>query len=130
MAQGFDPGIIAACGINCEVCRAFLRTKNTCPGCHKIGPDQPNSCVHCRIRLCEKRTGQFCFSCEEFPCSLLVRLDKRYRSRYGMSEIENLECIRDKGMKKFLDDECRKWVSGDGILCVHDRKWYPMSSRD
>jgi hypothetical protein len=118
--------MIAPCGINCGACRAFLRTKNSCPGCRNIGPDQPKTCVLCKIRLCETRTGPFCFSCEEFPCDQLVHLDKRYRTRYGMSEIENLECIRDSGMEKFLDDENRKWISGDGIICVHDRKWYPQ----
>jgi len=41
-----------------------------------------------------------------------------------MSEIENLEYIRDKGMKKFLEKESRKWISKKGIFCVHDKKYY------
>jgi hypothetical protein len=41
-----------------------------------------------------------------------------------MSEIENLEYIRDHGMEEFLENERRKWVSDNGILCVHDKKYY------
>ncbi|HVP93818.1 MAG TPA: hypothetical protein VMS89_01455 [Methanoregulaceae archaeon] len=44
-----------------------------------------------------------------------------------MSETENLEYIRDNGMEKFIEKEHRRWVSDDGILCVHDRKYYKFS---
>jgi hypothetical protein len=39
-----------------------------------------------------------------------------------MSEIESLTYIRDNGMKKFMEEEHRKWVLDKGILCVHDKK--------
>jgi hypothetical protein len=41
-----------------------------------------------------------------------------------MSEIANLEFIRDNGIKKFLQQEKMKWVSDKGILCVHDKNYY------
>jgi hypothetical protein len=41
-----------------------------------------------------------------------------------MSEIENLETIRDKGIEYFLKQEEKKWVNNDGVLCVHDKKHY------
>lgn len=41
-----------------------------------------------------------------------------------MSEIENLEFIRDKGIEKFLEEERKKWISEKGVLCVHDKKYY------
>jgi len=41
-----------------------------------------------------------------------------------MSEIENLEYIRDKGIEKFLEKETKRWISEKGILCVHDKKYY------
>jgi len=44
-----------------------------------------------------------------------------------MSEIENLKLIRDKGIRKFLGMENRKWIGKEGILCVHDRKYYRTS---
>jgi len=39
-----------------------------------------------------------------------------------MSEIENLKCIRDKGVKKFLEKERKKWkclICG-GVICCHN----------
>ncbi|MCX6808776.1 MAG: hypothetical protein NTW50_03870 [Candidatus Berkelbacteria bacterium] len=41
-----------------------------------------------------------------------------------MSEIENLEHIRDFGMAEFVEKENEKWVSSEGVLCVHNQKHY------
>lgn len=89
-----------------------------------MGRKVNNRPIKCGIRLCKKRQGQYCFKCEDFPCDRLKRLDKRYREKYGMSEITNLEMIRDKGMDKFMEGECYKWQSSKGTLCVHDKKYY------
>ena len=53
-------------------------------------------------------------------------LDKRYRTKYGMSEIDNLNDIAEIGIRKFLESEDKKWVKGDKILCVHDGKYYQI----
>jgi hypothetical protein len=121
----FTPVLIAPCGINCGICRAYLREKNPCPGCRNLQHELPKSIAACRMRLCEKREGLFCFSCREFPCEPLKRLDTRYRRRYDMSEIENLRVIRERGMETFLDEERERWCSDAGILCVHTRTYYP-----
>ncbi len=81
--------------------------------------------MNCRLRLCGGRTNKYCFSCDEFPCDRLKRMDTRYRTKYGMSEIENLQNIRENGMDEFLREELRRWVSDQGVFCVHDKKFYP-----
>lgn len=86
--------------------------------------------ANCRLRLCGEREGAFCSSCAGFPCDRLKHLDNRYRTRYGMSEIENLEYIRENGMEKFLEKEHERWVSDKGVLCVHDKKYYKISGED
>jgi hypothetical protein len=116
--------LIAPCGMNCGVCRAYLRPKKRCSGCNAGGEDLPTYCAACRMRLCTKRTGRFCHDCAGFPCARLKRLDRRYRARYGMSEVENLECIRDHGIERFLENERERWVSEEGVLCVHDKNYY------
>ena len=123
-APEFDPAIIAPCGMNCGICSARLRERRTCHGCNDADHDRPKYCATCRLRLCDRREGAFCFACAEFPCARLKRLDRRYRTRYGMSEIENLECIRDHGMAEFLEREHARWISDEGVLCVHNRKKY------
>ncbi|MDD1648155.1 MAG: hypothetical protein LUQ42_02610 [Methanomicrobiales archaeon] len=44
-----------------------------------------------------------------------------------MSQIENLLCIKERGMEKFLEEEDRKWITDKGVLCVHDNKYYRIS---
>ncbi len=120
--------LIAACGMNCGICRAYLRPKNPCRGCRKAEQNRPRTREHCRLRVCKKRTGRFCFSCADFPCERLKHLDKRYRTRYGMSEIENLEYVRDRGLRAFMKRETTRWVSDQGVFCVHDRQYYKRAS--
>jgi hypothetical protein len=126
----FDAKLIAPCGINCGICRAHLRERNPCQGCNWHEQDMPKSRAQCQMRLCRKRKGKFCCHCAEFPCARLSQLDKRYRTRYGMSEIENLIFIRDHGLKKFLEAESKRWIFEEGILCVHDRMFYEIDERE
>jgi hypothetical protein len=116
--------LVAPCGMNCGVCIGHLREKNPCSGCRKIEATGKKTLVLCRIRICVERKGIFCFNCVTFPCNRLKHLDKRYRTRYGMSEIENLEFIRDEGINEFIKSERKKWQSSKGTLCVHDKQYY------
>lgn len=118
-------GLIAACGMNCGICIGFLRVKNPCGGCFKKDcENKPNHCRSCNIVNCEllaKKESGFCFDCEIYPCLRLKRLDKRYRTNYGMSMIKNLGYIQKNGIEKFLKNEEYRWtcgVCGSG-LCVH-----------
>lgn len=115
--------LIAPCGMNCGLCMMHLRDKNKCPGCFS-GRKVNGRCIKCGIFLCKKRRGEYCFDCNEFPCERLARLDKRYKEKYGMSEIDNLRFIKEKGIKSFLKKEERKWINSDGTYCVHDKKRY------
>ncbi|MDD5397722.1 MAG: DUF3795 domain-containing protein [Dehalococcoidia bacterium] len=101
----FDERLVAPCGINCGICKAFLRKKNPCYGCNFVHDNHPKTIVLCQLRTCRKRAAKYCFSCDAFPGHRLKHLDKRYRTRYDMSEIENLEFIRDNDIKKFLERE-------------------------
>ncbi len=120
----FDYSLIAPCGMNCGICKAHLRPNNPCHGCAFAEKNWPKTRVTCRLRRCRKRKGRFCFYCPEFPCDRLIRLDNHYRTRYSMSEIENLNFIKTKGIKKFIQKENKKWISKKGVLCVHDKKYY------
>jgi hypothetical protein len=124
MKNPITQNLIAPCGMNCGICRAYLRGKNPCRGCRKAEENMPKTRVNCKMRACTIRTGKFCCSCPEFPCDRLKLMDKRYRTKYGMSEIENLEFIRREGIRKFVAKERERWISGKGIFCVHDGKYY------
>jgi hypothetical protein len=119
-----SPVLIAPCGINCRLCRAYIRDKNACPGCRGEDTFKSKSCVMCKIRNCEKLvTGgmKYCFDCDEFPCGRLTHLDKRYRARYGTSPIDNLTSIREIGIRNFVENENKKWICPEcgAMLCMH-----------
>ena len=116
--------LIAPCGMNCGICLAYLREKNHCPGCHSDEADKLPHGIRCIIRNCEavkaSQSG-FCFECEKYPCRRLKQLDKRYRTRYAMSMLENLESIRKIGLPAFVEAEKKRWrcPKCGGTICVH-----------
>ena len=116
--------LVAPCGMNCSICMAYLREKNKCVGCRGTDINKPITRVRCKIKTCQvfqnSRT-KFCFECKNFPCDHLRHLDKRYRTRYNMSMIENLGYIRDFGIRKFLKNEHERWTCSQcsGVICVH-----------
>lgn len=115
--------MVAPCGLSCDLCRLTFKAKNRCGGCRSDG-ELPKYCIECRIRNCDHiqvHGNQFCFECPDYPCRRLRQLDVRYRSRYGMSIIENLEFIRERGLHQFVETEKQRWacpVCG-ALLCVH-----------
>ena len=63
---------------------------------------------------------RFCYECSDFPCRRLKGLDKRYRTKYHMSMIENLKAIQRKGIDDFLKSEKEQWACpkcGQPICC-------------
>jgi hypothetical protein len=119
-----SPILIAPCGMNCSLCRAFVRDKKACPGCRGDDHFKSKSCLNCHIKTCEKIVSaevKYCFSCDSFPCDKLLHLDKRYRTKYGMSMIDNLEEIRNSGIRHFIRTEKKRWICPKcgRLLCVH-----------
>jgi hypothetical protein len=82
------------------------------------------SCITCRIKNCEKLAKgelEYCFGCDEFPCERLTHLDKRYRTKYGTSVLDNLASIEQFGIAYFVESENKKWACpkcGE-MLCMH-----------
>jgi hypothetical protein len=126
--EKMEENLVAPCGMNCGVCVSYLAFKNNlqqkgfgksyCAGCLPRG----KNCAFMK-KQCEKLgQGQvrFCFECESFPCRRLKNLDRRYRTRYHLSMIENLEFIRAHGMVLFLEKETARWrcpACGETICC-------------
>lgn len=118
--QQMEATMIAPCGMNCQICVAHQRSRKPCSGCNGDDATKPNHCVHCVIRHCPNRTG-FCYDCEKFPCKRMKDLDKRYRTKYGMSMLENLAYIQQNGLPAFLqmEGERRTCKQCGALLCIH-----------
>ena len=116
--------LIAPCGMNCGICKVYLRDRNTCNGCRGDNQHKAHHCITCSIKNCEllsKTSTGFCYDCMKYPCTRLKNLDTRYRLKYRMSMLDNLENIKVEGLEKFTDDEKVRWTcsSCGGIVCVH-----------
>jgi hypothetical protein len=116
--------LIAPCGMNCGYCMAYLRERNKCPGCRLFNKDNPVSIAKCKIKNCatfKRGKAKFCFVCKGFPCDRLKDLDKRYRTKYNMSMIENLMNIQKSGVRRFVKNEKERWTCGfcRGKICIH-----------
>lgn len=120
--------LIAPCGMNCSLCVSYLAmqhdlkrrgfSRKYCPGCLPRGQHCTFMRRHCE--LLGKGAVRFCYECEQYPCHRLRALDRRYRSKYHLSMLENLELIRQQGMAVFLEQERQKWscpTCGDAICC-------------
>jgi len=124
MEKNIEKNLIAPCGMNCGVCRAHLRDKsekNYCSGC-KSGAVY-KYCQECIIRNCLERKGDFC-DCDYLPCERLKHLDKRYRTKYDMSMIDNLDEIKENSIGFFIEKQNKKYISEKGTFCVHDKKYH------
>jgi hypothetical protein len=124
-----DENLIAPCGMNCSLCISYQFKKNDlnrhgfhrkyCPGCIPRGKNclfMANSC-----ELMRDGAVRYCYECGSFPCKRLKALDKRYRTKYGMSMIENLKSIKENGINEFMAKEKQKWSCpkcGE-LMCCH-----------
>ena len=123
--------LIAPCGMNCRICLGFFgyttsgkKRKMRCIGCKLTN----KSCAFIK-KFCKKLTKkeiEYCYECTDFPCKQLQKLDKRYREKYNMSMVVNLEYIKEKGMKEFLHAQEEKYKCNNckGIICVHNGVCY------
>lgn len=131
MNESFKEELIAPCGMNCSICIAFFgytmngqRRKIKCIGCKLRDKNCAFLKKHCK--KISKKEIQYCYECDEFPCSKLEKLDKGYQKRYDMSMIENLKMIKNEGFKKFLKQQKEKYscpICG-GVICVHNKICY------
>ena len=135
----FIPELIAPCGMNCGICRAYLAythgepTKkgkvSHCAGCF---PRAKNCYIKRGCLKLSKHQIESCNQCETMPCEHLAHLDKRYRERYSMSMVENLKELKAKGMDGFLKNQQTKYQCPEcgGVVCVHDRKCYSCGYKE
>ncbi len=120
--------LIAPCGMNCALCSSYLAKKNNI----KEKGVKMSYCAGCRLRdkkcafikkncpLLLNNKIKYCYECDKFPCEKLKALDERYRKKFRMSMINNLNLIKEKGIKKLLLSEKKKWQCpkcGEFICC-------------
>ena len=126
--NAIDPSLIAPCGMNCALCAGYLALKNDlrskgikmpyCAGCRP----RNKKCAFLKRECPKLSKGElvFCYECTGFPCDRLSTLNERYKTRYKMSMIENLNFIEENGLQKFIENQERTWkcpTCGELISC-------------
>ena len=98
--------LVAPCGMNCALCQAYQGKGLACHGCGHGG--ERKACQNCSIQKCENKKT-FCFECTRYPCKRLKALDKRYRTKYHMSMLENLALIQANGLDEFVRQQNERY---------------------
>ncbi len=129
----FTPDLVAPCGMNCGVCRAYLaysrgvpRKRGSVTHCSGCLPRKKNCFIKRGCAQLSKNKVRFCYECEKMPCANVDRVDRRYRARYDTSLVGNLREIEENGMQAFLEAQTARFkcpACGD-IVSVHDGKCY------
>ena len=115
--------MFAPCGINCIICYKHCYHKNPCAGCQSIDTEKPEHCRKCKIKDCAGKKGvSYCFECQDFPCTLIMSLEKSYNKRYKTSLIVNSEFVKKYGIEVFLKKQKEEYTCSKcgGIISIHD----------
>ncbi|MDD1776092.1 MAG: DUF3795 domain-containing protein [Candidatus Methanomethylicus sp.] len=122
--------LVAPCGMNCAICSGYMALTHDvkskgiripyCKGCRPRGKECAFLKKHCKL-LMEGKV-KLCYECPSYPCTRLKGLDKRYRSLFRMSMIENLNFIQKEGITSFLRKEEAKWkcVKCSSVISCHN----------
>ena len=127
--------LIAPCGMNCGICSNYLAYKNNihgkglpiCIGCRP----RDKQCAFLKKKCKDglkllKGEIKFCFECNYYPCENLTGLDKRYREKYGMSMIDNLNEIKNRGINYFIENQGKKYKCQKcgNLISIHNNKCF------
>jgi len=126
----------AYCGLYCGACGVLIANerdkleqlakawevepeKLECHGCKS--ETSSSFCVSCNIRSCaESKEIDFCFQCEQFPCTRLVEFKNDKYTHHSII-LRNLAFIRDKGVGEWLEEQRIRWSCPS---CGERFSWY------
>lgn len=124
------------CGLYCGACDVFIANEKgtleesakewdmkpedlMCHGC-KSGTNAVY-CRTCDIKKCaESKEVEFCYQCEEYPCTLLVEFRNDEHPHHSVV-LKNQEIIKEKGVQKWLEEQEKRWTCPE---CGTQFAWY------
>jgi len=129
-----EKSLAAPCGMYCGACRSYLLLKKNL--LKESG--RKSGCEGCRIRnknctfikkdcsLIRKNEIDFCYECDNFPCSNLKKVEDRYTQRYNVSFVNNLRKLKEIGLEKWLQEQKLLYKCPDcgGEICIHDAECF------
>lgn len=124
--------LIAPCGMNCAICSRYLAYRNNlrrsqCIGCRPANKNCTYLFSKCpETNNAAAKARNFCYECKHYPCKHLNRVDARYRKNYMVSIRENLEYIKQFGIRQFVEEQYGKYHCPrcGGLISIHNRKCF------
>lgn len=91
----------SACGLNCGLCpRYYTNGPSRCPGC--AGEGFTESHCGCGILSCCERHGvEYCFLCEEYPCSKYDGVDLTDSFISHKNQFKDMDKAKQMGMDAY-----------------------------
>lgn len=123
--EKIDISMFAPCGMNCKVCYKHCYNKKPCSGCLNSDKGKPEHCRKCKIKDCVKTKAiSYCYECLEYPCKLIINLEKSYNKRYQASLMENSKLVKAQGLKVFMKEQKEKYTCSkcQGVISIHDQE--------
>ena len=120
-----EAAMFAPCGMNCKVCYRHCNHKSPCTGCLSGDGGKPAHCRNCAIRDCARGRGlAHCYACAGYPCKRMLRLEKSYTTRYGVSLLGNGRFVKENGLAAFLAQQKRRYTCPKcgGVISLHDAR--------
>lgn len=126
--------LIAPCGMNCAICSRYLSYLNglkrsQCKGCRPGNMKCSylfEKCSGMNSKLDGNADAGYCFTCDQYPCKQISRMDGRYRKYYNMSVKDNLKLIEEIGPNGFMAQQYEKYKCSKcgGFISIHNRKCF------
>jgi len=112
---------IAVCGLNCAKCDIYSASHGNekikpehvrCEGCR--GSLDTHWSSECKMMLCARKRGfQYCFQCEDFPCTSVNEFSSDGISHHKRT-IENSKRMKEIGIEAWIKEQKRK---GQCVFC-------------
>lgn len=124
------------CGLYCGACDVFIANMNSkvealaqawkmdlnqlkCHGCKSTV--NAIYCMDCDIKKCaQNRDIEYCFQCEEYPCSRLVAFRNDEHPHHSIV-LQNLGFIQSQGSARWLEKQKERWSCPN---CGTGFSWY------
>lgn len=105
-----DKNLVAACGLYCGACRAFL--KGNCPGCAKNIKAEK----WCKVKLCcRENSYKSCSDCKEHPnpdnCIKFNNIFSQiFKIIFRSNRKRCIEVIREKGYENYVEEAAERGI--------------------
>ncbi len=135
--------LLGYCGLYCGACtrynallpggmqvledaitKGYIRREGNCTGCRGKSESMYYHCYICEIKKCAiNQETEHCGLCASFPCERIIEFQNQGYSIHHKEVIENLNELKDKDSKKWLEDQQKKWT----CTCGKHFSWYEDS---